>query len=305
LNWNNILNVNNGNQVFYYNRGAWPNTPDSGAINVGSLSKQADFRRSTFTNFGPAVDVFAPGDNILSAYGNTGLNDTKYVQGSGNYFYPINGTSMASPQVCGVAAILAGGKERFTNADVLGYLNKLSITGDMTFDIAGGGLADNTCRQGSPNKYLHVENPRPIVGYIEEVRGERTSGMTFPRRSMYHQPPVPDPPITYNITVTNNGSSGYLLSGEDSGGTFGVTQNRNLAINQGDTIVFSVSVSGHPFWIKTQATTGTGFVVDPSTTTNNGSTSGDITWDTTGIALGTYYYICQFHSGMIGSITVS
>ena len=185
LNWNNILNVNNGNQVFYYNRGAWPNTPDSGAINVGALSKQADFRRSTYTNFGPAIDVFAPGDNILSAYGNTGLNDSKYP--AGNYFYPINGTSMASPQVCGVAAILASGKERFTNADVLGFLNKKSIYGDMTFDLGGGGLADNTCRQGSPNKYLHVENPREIVGYVAEVVGERTSGMTFPRPRMYHQ----------------------------------------------------------------------------------------------------------------------
>jgi len=185
LNWNNILNVNNGNQVFYYNRGAWPNTPDSGAINVGALSKQADFRRSTYTNFGPAIDVFAPGDNILSAYGNTGLNDSKYP--AGNYFYPINGTSMASPQVCGVAAILASGKERFTNADVLGFLNKKSIYGDMTFDVAGGGLDDNSCRQGSPNKYLHVENPREIVGYVAEVVGERTSGMTFPRPRMYHQ----------------------------------------------------------------------------------------------------------------------
>ena len=185
LNWNNIINVNNGNQVFYYNRGGWPNTPDSGAINVGALSKQADFRRSTYTNFGPAIDVFAPGDNILSAYGNTGLNDSKYP--AGNYFYPINGTSMASPQVCGVAAILASGKERFTNADVLGFLNKKSIYGDMTFDLGGGGLADNTCRQGSPNKYLHVENPREIVGYVAEVVGERTSGMTFPRPRMYHQ----------------------------------------------------------------------------------------------------------------------
>ena len=185
LNWNNILNVNNGNQVFYYNRGAWPNTPDSGAINVGALSKQADFRRSTYTNFGPAIDVFAPGDNILSAYGNTGLNDSKYP--AGNYFYPINGTSMASPQVCGVAAILASGKERFTNADVLGFLNKKSIYGDMTFDVAGGGLNDNSCRQDSPNKYLHVENPREIVGYVAEVVGERTSGMTFPRPRMYHQ----------------------------------------------------------------------------------------------------------------------
>ena len=210
---------------------------------------------------------------------------------------------MASPQVTGIAACLATGKDRFTNADVLGYLNKHSIYGDMTFDVAGGGLDDNSCRQGSPNKYLHIENPRSIVGYIEEVVGERTSGMTFPRRRMYHKP-VFVPPVTYNITVTNNGSSGYLLSGEDSSGTFGSTQNKNLTIKQGDTLVFSVSVAGHPFWIKTSPVTSTGFVVDVNSTTNNGATSGDITWDTTNISAGTYYYICQFHSAMLGSITV-
>ena len=182
--WNNRVAIT-GVGTIYYNRGAWPNSPDSGAINVGALSKQRDFRRSTYTQFGPGVDVFAPGDNILSSYGNTGLNDSKY--GAGNYFYPIQGTSMASPQVCGVAAILASGKARFTNSDVLGYLNQHSIYGDMTFDVAGGGLDDNSCRQGSPNKYLHVENPRKSVGYTTEVVGNRTTGMTFPRPRMYHQ----------------------------------------------------------------------------------------------------------------------
>jgi len=184
-NWNNYMTVA-GVGSFYYNRGGWPNTPDSGAINVGALSKYSDFRRSTYTNFGPAIDVFAPGDNILSSYGNTGgLNDSKYP--AGNYFYPINGTSMASPQLCGIAAILASGKDRFTNADVKRFLNDKSIVGDMTFDIGGGSYSDNTCRKGSPNKYLHVENPRPSSGFINPQKGERSTGLTFPRRNVYHQ----------------------------------------------------------------------------------------------------------------------
>ncbi|AOV61888.1 subtilisin-like serine protease [Synechococcus phage S-WAM2] len=183
-NWNNLVTIT-GVGTIYLNRGAWPNSPDSGAINVGALSDHSQFRRSTYTQFGPAIDVFAPGDDILSSYGNTGFIDQKY--GSGNYYYPIPGTSMASPQVCGVIACLATGKERFTQADARAYLDQYSIYGDMTFDVAGGGLNDNSCRQGSPNKYLHIENPRKSVGYVAEVVGERTSGMTFPRPRMYHQ----------------------------------------------------------------------------------------------------------------------
>jgi hypothetical protein len=57
----------------------------------------------------------------------------------------------------------------------------------MTFDVSGGGLNDNSCRQGSPNKYLLSVNQRPEIGYLEEQKGERVNGMTFPRRGMYHQ----------------------------------------------------------------------------------------------------------------------
>ena len=301
-NWNNLVTIT-GVGTIYLNRGAWPNSPDSGAINVGSLSDHAQFRRSTFTQFGPAIDVFAPGDAILSSYGNTGFADTKY--GAGNYFYPIQGTSMASPQVCGVIACIATGKERFTQADALGYLQKTSIEGDMTFDVAGGGLGDNSCRQGSPNKYLHIQNPRPVGGYLAETNGGRTSGMTFPRPSIYNgQSPKPLPK-TFPINVTNSGANHYVLNGDDRNTTHVDAFDPIVYINSGDTLEFSVNASGHPFWIKTSSNTGTGNGVTTGTITNNGTAVGTVTWDTTGVVPGTYYYICQFHSGMVGQISIS
>ena len=181
--WNNTVTIT-GIGTIYYNRGAWPNSPDSGAISVGALSDHSEFRRSTYTMFGPGVDVFAPGDDILSAYGNTGFTDSKY--GSGNYYYPIQGTSMASPQVCGIIACLATNK-RFTQSDAKGALQRLSVTGDMTFDVNGGGLDDNTCQQGSPNKYITISNPRPSDGLLGETTGERTTGQTFPRPTKVFQ----------------------------------------------------------------------------------------------------------------------
>ena len=303
-NWNNTVTIN-GVGTIYLNRGGWPNTPDSGSILVGALQDHSQFRRSTYTQFGPSIDVFAPGDLILSSYGNTGgFNDNKY--GGSNFFYPISGTSMASPQVCGVAAILASGKERFTNADVLGYLNSKSIYGDMTFDISGGGLSDNSCRQGSPNKYLHVENPRSVVGYIGEVKGERkATGMTFPRVSLVNTP-APAPTYTiYSLSVTNGGSSVYLFTGSDAQSTFSGNSNPTVRCSSGDRLEFNVNASGHPFWIKTQPTTGTGFGVTTGIVTNNGTQSGTVTWDTTGVTPGQYYYICQYHGSMNGSIIVS
>ena len=61
------------------------------AITVGS-STQTD-ARSSFSNFGSVVDIFAPGSSIISAYR---TSDTATAT--------LSGTSMATPHVAGVAA---------------------------------------------------------------------------------------------------------------------------------------------------------------------------------------------------------
>ena len=304
INWNNSVTIT-GVGTIPYNRGAWPNSPDSGAINVGALNKREDFRRSSYTQFGPGVDVFAPGDNILSAYGNTGLDDTKYPV-PGNYFYPIQGTSMASPQVCGVAACLASARDRFTNDDVLGYLQDHSIFNDMTFDTAGGTYSDSTCSFNSPDKYLHSTNPRPETGYLLEQVGKReTLGMIFPRVDSYYKQSPGPVPLTFNLNVTNSGASHYVFNGDDRVTTWVDANDPSISLNAGDKIVLNLNASGHPFFIKTVATTGTGNQVTTGTVTGQGTSIGTVTWDTNGVAPGTYYYICQFHSGMVGTIVIS
>lgn len=62
------------------------------AITVGSTTN-AD-QRSSFSNFGTCVDIFAPGSSITSAW---------YTSNSATR--TISGTSMASPHVAGVAAL--------------------------------------------------------------------------------------------------------------------------------------------------------------------------------------------------------
>jgi hypothetical protein len=103
--------------------------------------------------------------------------------------------------------------------------------------------------------------------------------------------------ITRNYDVTNDGSGAYTFSGDISG------SNPTVNATIGDTLVFVLNASGHPFWLKTVNSTGTGNAITTGTT-NNGSDVATITWDTTGYSAGTYYYNCQFHSLMNGQIVL-
>jgi plastocyanin len=100
---------------------------------------------------------------------------------------------------------------------------------------------------------------------------------------------------TYGVTAS--GSSAYVFTGYSSGNNIAITA------EAGTVLTFNVNASGHPFWIKTVATTGTGSAVTTGVT-NNGAQIGTVVWDTAGIAPGTYYYICQFHGSMVGTITI-
>ena len=302
--WDNVVQI--GGSVYYYNRGAWPNTPDSGSILVGNISNNQDFRRSASSCYGPSLDVFAPGSWIMGVFPNGagGFSDNKY--GAGQYYYPISGTSMASPQVAGVLACIASGKDRFTQSEAKRYLKNTSAEGLIDFDLAGGGFTDNTCKKGTPNKTLRMTNPRGTRGVMgEQPKGERpTLGQAFPRSPIFRNIPSASIPTTYGIDVINNGSSDYLFNGKHRGPRLEDQLDPAITLHAGDTIDFIVNASGHPFWIKTSNITGTGNGVTTGTITNNGTAVGTVTWNTTGVTPGTYYYICQFHSSMQGQIII-
>jgi hypothetical protein len=103
--------------------------------------------------------------------------------------------------------------------------------------------------------------------------------------------------VTNIFTVTNNGVGNYAIQG------FTVV-NPTLSLIRGSTYQFNVNAPGHPFWIKTAATTGTLYQYNTGVT-NNGTQSGVITFSVSYDAPGILYYACQFHSSMRGTIYIS
>jgi len=108
---------------------------------------------------------------------------------------------------------------------------------------------------------------------------------------------------TFNIAVTSPAGGVYILNGTDRNGSVS-GNNQPVNLNVGDTVNFNVNVaSNHPFYIKTQAVTGSGSLVSTPAATNQGAYNGTVSW--TPNTAGTYYYICGNHNSMQGQIIVS
>ncbi len=101
------------------------------AITVGSTTSTD--ARSSFSNYGSCLDIFAPGSSITSAWhtSNTATNT-------------ISGTSMASPHVAGVAALYLQGSPTASPGTVRNEIVNTATSGRLT------GIGS-----GSPNLLLY------------------------------------------------------------------------------------------------------------------------------------------------------
>ena len=92
-----------------YHQGSSPYSDNAfmvGSIDSNTYSSSLD-QISTFSTRGPGVTIWAPGSNIRSAFSDTnGHNDADYYLDSSFRQGNISGTSMASPQVCGLGATI-------------------------------------------------------------------------------------------------------------------------------------------------------------------------------------------------------
>jgi subtilisin family serine protease len=95
--------------------------------------------RSYFSSHGPCVDVFAPGSDITGAW-----------IGSPTATRTISGTSMASPHVAGVAALIYGSNPALTTKEVENILTK----GSATHGVIDLNCGTNTVCQQSPNSMV-------------------------------------------------------------------------------------------------------------------------------------------------------
>lgn len=106
-------------------RGSFP-ANCAGVIAVGAVGP--DGKRAPYSNYGPGVDVMAPGGNMklkIDVGGRVlpgGVYSTILNEEGEPVYAPYNGTSMAAPQVAGLVALLKGKEPNLTAAQALARL---------------------------------------------------------------------------------------------------------------------------------------------------------------------------------------
>jgi hypothetical protein len=99
---------------------------------------------------------------------------------------------------------------------------------------------------------------------------------------------------TLQVSGSPTDTSAYTIDG---------VSNPTLTFCRGQTYVFAVNATGHPFYINTVQGTGTSNAYN-SGITGNGTDSGNVTFTVPADAPATLFYDCSLHPAMTGEIHI-
>lgn len=175
------------NYVWWLNRGTASGAGYEPVITVGAVSNNLNEVKATFSNCGSQVDVYAAGEAVQSsiltnaAYG--GLYAQTDSRNSSYWLGRYQGTSMASPQVCGILACLVESNPNMTQSEAHDWVTTNANSGQM-YDSGTDDASDRTSLQGSANLFVRWINQRSETGITfpqKNFKPRPTSGRVYPR----------------------------------------------------------------------------------------------------------------------------
>jgi subtilisin family serine protease len=205
--YNNFVVTDTG--TFYYQRGSSPYSDN--ALMVGSLDSTVydvtNDQRATYSETGPGVSIWAPGTDIMSACSNTNSKSGQSYYANASYKQcNISGTSMATPQVAGVAALVLQLNPTYTPAQIRTSL--LATAGSPLYTTSLTNDYSNTrSLLGSAQKILYANYNLTTTTTTTTSTTSTTSTTTAAPTTTTTTTAAPIPCTTYKCS-SNRG--GYL-----------------------------------------------------------------------------------------------
>lgn len=178
--YDNIVFYSTGSR--FYMRGSSPASTTGRAFNVGNVESSplnvSIERKRGSSEAGPGVTIWAAGSDIISCTSNTNkFSDAPYfgnTTGEGYRQCNISGTSMASPQVCGIGALYLQAHPDWTPEQLQDRIIKDSVKNIMN-DTGSTSYTDTDNIMGGNNRLLlnRYNNAQPlsITGSLSTTTG--------------------------------------------------------------------------------------------------------------------------------------
>jgi len=144
--------------LFYHRKGS-PRVAPAGGFNVGAMGTgvtSGNDNKSSFSNSGPAVEIYSAGAGIIGALSNTNQYSSSSYHANGAFRQGVlQGTSMASPQIAGIAALVLQAHPTWTPAQVYRYMVENSTAG-MNDTGLNNDYTNSATIHGSPNNVAYL-----------------------------------------------------------------------------------------------------------------------------------------------------
>jgi len=221
----------------------------SGVVTVASVNRSGG--RSYFSNFGASVEVAAPGGDMRTSASNgilSTLNAGSTTPGADSYAF-YQGTSMATPHVVGVVALMLSVKPSLTPDQVTSILQSTARPFPATCSQCGSGIVDALA---AVNAAIGGTPPPPGTNEVE------------PNNSRSTAQPVATANTTINGTMSSSSDTDYFSVSLPAGRTLTATLTPNSTSDYDLYVYNSVGT------LIGRSERGTG-LVDTVSVTNTGS----------------------------------